>query len=77
MTFKPYPQQSAIMDHFADPNSGSLIVEACAGAGKSTTVLEAVLASSDATTLICAFNTRIKDDMEAKFSTRGRCTRSG
>lgn len=69
MTYVPYPQQLAIQQHFAtDPSS--LIVEACAGSGKTTTVLESVLASTDATTLICAFNTRIKEAMEEKLSQR-------
>lgn len=70
MSFQPTPQQAAVMAHFADPRSGSAIVEATAGSGKSTTIIESVLASNDPTTLICAFNTRINDDMTDKLSTR-------
>ena len=68
--YVPLPQQQAIHAHFNNPKSGSLIVEACAGAGKTTTILESILASRDQTTLICAFNTRIKEDMEEKLATR-------
>lgn len=70
MNFSPTPQQCAVMAHFADPRSGSAIVEATAGSGKSTTIIESVLASNDPTTLICAFNTRINDDMTDKLSMR-------
>jgi hypothetical protein len=70
MSFIPYPQQLAVKEHFANPKSGSLIVEARAGGGKTTTILESVLDSNDVSTLICAFNKRIQEDMEGKLQER-------
>ncbi len=59
-------QQSAVFDHFRSSRK-DLLVEAVAGAGKSTTVLEAVIRSTDPSTLIAAFNKHIQQDMEFKL----------
>ena len=40
MSFTPSPRQQAIFDHVVQPASSSLIVEAVAGSGKTTTLVE-------------------------------------
>lgn len=72
MAYDPTPQQRAIGQRFQTRGQPrrSLIVEACAGAGKTTTLLESVLSGDDPSTLICAFNKRIQLDMEAKLARR-------
>lgn len=61
------PQQEAIVDH-VKRSDGSLIVEARAGSGKTTTILEAALQASDPTIMLCAFNKRIADELTARIA---------
>ena len=70
--YTPTLQQEVIGGHFRTNGRPrkSIIIEATAGAGKTTTLLESVLAGDDPSTLICAFNKRIQLDMEAKLARR-------
>lgn len=72
MTYSPSPQQAGVIAHLGDPRSGSLIVEARAGSGKTSTILEAAFYASDPTILLCAFNRRIADELTARLAARGR-----
>ena len=63
-------QQEAIFDHFIN-GQGHLVVRARAGTGKTTTIVEAVKrwmrANPGKTVIVCAFNTRIKDELVERF----------
>lgn len=72
-TFIPSAFQQAIFDRVEDPNGGSLIVEAVAGSGKSTTIKQAVLrivrAQQRRTFIqIFAFNSSIAREMKAAIA---------
>lgn len=72
---KPFdhsPQQQAVIAHLVDPTSGSLIVEARAGSGKTTVILEAAYRATDPTILLCAFNRRIADELTLRITARGK-----
>lgn len=74
MIFSPTPEQRAIFEHMADPSSGHLIIEARAGAGKTSTMHEALNHAPEVKTgqvLVCAFN----KDIAGEF--RKRVKRSG
>lgn len=65
-TWTPTSQQEAVFGHFFSSRE-DLIVDAAAGAGKSSTMFEAVIGSRDPSTLICAFNKEIQLAMEGKL----------
>lgn len=63
---KPSPYQKAIFD-FIKNETGSLIVEAVAGSGKTTTIVGALKKiPSDKRILFCAFNKSIKLELEER-----------
>ena len=63
MAFTPSPYQQAIFD-FLDHQTGSAIVEAVAGSGKTTTILEGLnFVSPAATAQLLAFNKSIADEL--------------
>jgi DNA helicase-2/ATP-dependent DNA helicase PcrA len=62
MTFKPSPYQQAIFDAVRDPSLGSIIVDAKAGSGKTTTIIEAAkLMKGDI--FLGAFNKKMADEL--------------
>lgn len=66
--FTPSKYQSAIYD-FVEHGVGNLVVEAAAGAGKTTTLLEILkLLPSDKKVLFCAFNKDIVKEIQKKVS---------
>lgn len=66
--FVPSKYQSAIYD-FVEHGVGNLVVEAAAGAGKTTTLLEILkLLPSDKKILFCAFNKDIVKEIQKKVS---------
>lgn len=69
MTFIPSPQQSAFLD-WVSHGSGSCVLEAVAGAGKTTTLLEAVDRCSGGVAIL-AYNRKIADEIKAKLRKRG------
>lgn len=66
--FNPTPQQAAVID-FANHGSGSGIVTAVAGAGKTTTLVEAVRVLTGTTAVLC-FNKSIADELKARMPVR-------
>lgn len=71
-TFAPSPQQQAIFDWVRD-GRGNAIVEAVAGSGKTTTLVEALagMVEGGRTVAFAAYNKRIADDIGAKVAARG------
>ena len=64
--FVPSPYQQAVFD-FVSHGKGSALVTAVAGAGKTTTIVEALkLIPAGRTTSFLAFNKRIADELKAK-----------
>lgn len=62
-------QQDAIFSWFeSNLNVPHLIVRARAGTGKTTTILEGVRRAPEASKLLCAFNARIKDELNSRLS---------
>lgn len=65
------PDQQAIFD-WVEKGSGSAIVEAVAGAGKTTTIVEAArrmsAASDRETILLCAYNTKIATELKGRVA---------
>jgi DNA helicase-2/ATP-dependent DNA helicase PcrA len=67
MTFKPSKYQQAIYDWVKENKSKALVVEACAGSGKTTTIVEALnIISPDKEVLFVAFNTHIADELNKR-----------
>lgn len=66
------PQQEAIFEWFSDPSGqlvaskASLCVEALAGTGKTTTILEGCRRAPENRILVCAFNKRIAEELQTK-----------
>jgi DNA helicase II / ATP-dependent DNA helicase PcrA len=58
-------KQLAIFERVEDPNGGSLIIEAVAGSGKTTTIVEAVKRCLG-TTIFLAFNKSISTELAAR-----------
>lgn len=67
--FTPSPQQAAFLD-WVSKGSGSCILEAVAGAGKTTTIIEAIERTQGGV-LILAYNKKIADEIKAKLGERG------
>ena len=68
-SFVPSPQQADFLNWVAT-GSGSCILEAVAGAGKTTTLIEAVQLTAG-NVAILAFNKKIADEISNKLKTRG------
>ena len=60
-------QQNAIFRWFKE-GEGNLVVEARAGTGKTTTIIEAVKSAPEKTILLAAFNKRIKEELESRIT---------
>ncbi len=59
--------QQAIFAHIADPDAGNAIVEAVAGSGKSTTIVEGVrCVPAGKTSIMLAFNKVIAEELKAR-----------
>ena len=69
MSFIPSPQQAAFF-HWAKTGSGSCVLEAVAGAGKSTTLLHSVSLFSGQVALL-AYNKKIADELKEKLAKAG------
>ena len=64
--FVPSRYQAAIFDHI-EHGHGNLLIEACAGAGKTTTIVEALkLIPSDKSVLFAAFNKDIVNELSKR-----------
>lgn len=63
--FKPSPQQQAIFDELSNPDCGSIIIEAKAGSGKTTTIVEAskIIGGS---IFLGAFNKKMADELSSR-----------
>jgi len=68
-TFIPSPQQADFLNWVAK-GSGSCILEAVAGAGKTTTIIEAIERTQGGV-LILAYNKKIAEEIKAKLQKRG------
>lgn len=66
MIENPTDEQRAIIDYVAK-GEGNLVVDAKAGTGKTTTLLAALAKIPQRSVLICAFNTRIAEELQAKL----------
>lgn len=69
MTFTPSPQQADFLDWVSN-GSGSCVLEAVAGAGKTTTLLEAVDRTGGGVAIL-AYNKGIAEEIKAKLAKRG------
>lgn len=67
--FVPSPQQAAFLD-WAQHGSGSCVLEAVAGAGKTTTLLEAVQRMTGQVAVM-AFNKKIAEELKERLAERG------
>lgn len=72
-TFNPSPQQAAIFNWISN-GSGSAVIEAVAGAGKTTTLVEG-LRRTTGTVGFCAFNKAIADEIADRVAPLGLGTR--
>lgn len=69
MTFVPSPQQTAVLE-WTSHGTGSAIVRAVAGAGKTTTLIQ-LLSRTRGSVAFCAYNTNIVSEIEAKVAPLG------
>ena len=59
--------QADIFAHVANPSSGSAIVQATAGSGKSTTIIAALLAAPEgADAVVLVFNKSVAEELKGK-----------
>ncbi len=66
MDFKPSKYQSAIFE-FVKNETGNGVVNACAGSGKTTTIVSALdMIQTNKRVLFCAFNKRIADELQKR-----------
>ena len=73
MNFKPTPEQQRIFK-FIQKRKENILIEAYAGAGKTTTIVEAVkLLPKDASILFLAFNKHIKEELDGRLPDHVRC----
>lgn len=63
-------QQSAVVDHVATSKQ-SLVVEAKAGTGKTTVIIESIIQSTRQNQAVVAFNRAIADEVSAKLKKAG------
>lgn len=73
-TYKPSPQQQAFFDWILD-GSGNLILQAVAGAGKTTTLIQG-LSRMEGSVFFGAYNRKIADEIKAKAS-KAKVDRNG
>lgn len=69
--FAPTDEQTAIVD--AASTGKPLVIEAGAGTGKTSTLIQIAEANPDKTFMYLAFNRSIKDEAEGKFPSNVRC----
>jgi DNA helicase-2/ATP-dependent DNA helicase PcrA len=69
MSFVPSPQQADFLNWVSN-GSGSCILEAVAGAGKTTTILESI-GRTGGNVAILAYNKKIADEISEKLKSRG------
>lgn len=69
MSFKPSVYQQAILDTFQN-TSDNIIIQAVAGAGKTTTLLMLAACVKRAPAVLCAFNNHIAKDISNKLAAR-------
>ena len=76
----PTPEQAAILSGFGN-TTGNICVQALAGTGKTSTLLELVAQNPQTSFLYMAFNVAVKTEVEAKAGKRGlktsKCTQNG
>lgn len=60
-------EQKDIFAHF-ERGQGNLIVDAVAGSGKTTTIIEGVRRAPERNPLVCAFNKKIADELNSRLS---------
>lgn len=65
MSFKPSKYQEQIFEHFKNSNSNA-VIEAVAGSGKTTTLIEAMKLLNTNDVIFVAFNKHIADDIKKK-----------
>lgn len=75
MSFNPSPQQAAVFE-FVSTGQGNAFVEAVAGAGKTTTLVEACALMSG-TVAFAAFNKKIAVEIEQRVTAKGLGVDSG
>lgn len=71
MTIVRTPELGAILDYLSTGN-GHLLINALAGTGKTTALLEALSIIPQQTALLCAFNKPIADELASKILLRKR-----
>lgn len=69
MAFSPSPQQADFLNWVAT-GTGSCVLEAVAGAGKTTTLIEAIARTGGGVALL-AYNKKIAEEISAKLKARG------
>lgn len=62
-------QQEAVFEWFRNPERKRAVVRARAGTGKTTTIIEGLSHAPEKRMLLCAFNKRIADELQAKIGT--------
>jgi len=67
-----WSQQQKVIYSWFKYGRGNAVIRARAGTGKSTTIREAVLHAQEESILICAFNTRIAEEMREKLPEESR-----
>lgn len=69
MTFEWSKYQKAIFEEVKN-GKGNIVVQALAGSGKSSTLIESIkyLPNKNEKTLLCAFNKRIKEELEKRIN---------
>lgn len=73
MEFTPTPEQKRIFK-FIQKRPENILIEAYAGAGKTTTIVEAVnLLPKDSSIIFLAFNKHIKEELETRLPDHVRC----
>ncbi len=73
MSFKPSPYQQAVFDLVADPNSGSLMVDAVAGSGKTTTIVRSLDRAPRGKIIMLAFNKSIASELSTRVPKGVEC----
>jgi len=67
------PYQEQIFSFMKDQTSGSLSIHACAGSGKTTTLVEGAQGVPEPSSLALAFNKRIAEELSSRFPTKTAC----
>jgi len=70
--FIPSVYQQAIFDYIQDKNGTDAVIEAVAGSGKTTTIVEALKYTSGRV-VFCAFNKRIADELRTRAPAHVKC----